>query len=80
MATGECASSTAPIPDRASFELSGKNAEGSPFFAKSVTVFGKNTCLFQAFADSKEEADRLANVAESFKEIEPGSRGEQETK
>jgi hypothetical protein len=62
---------TAPIPDRASFEVLGKNAEGKPFFVKSVTVFGKGIYLFQAFADSKEEADPLAKVAESLKELDP---------
>jgi hypothetical protein len=58
----------APIPDRSSFAVSGKNARGEQVFIQCVTVFGKNVYALQVFASSPEEADALAALAVSLKE------------
>ena len=60
-----------PISDTLEFSVSGQDPKGKPFFVRSVTHFRRQTYLFQAFAETEEEALQLAKVNETLKETSP---------
>jgi hypothetical protein len=57
-----------PIPSRVSFAMTGKKKDGERH-VRVVTIFGKNIYSITVWADNAKEADRLAEVAKSFKEL-----------
>lgn len=61
---------TTPIPDRVAFAIDCKQANGSPLYIRSLTIFGKKIYQFQVHADSVQEADAFMKAAESLRELE----------
>ena len=65
---GKRPSFDSPVPDQVPFNISAKDPSGKIAAFQFVTAFGKNIYLFQATADSEEDAAKLIKVADSLKE------------
>ena len=58
-----------PIPDRPTFSLTAKTADGQPFLLRGLVIFGqKNSYHIQAAANSDADLDTLVKCLDSLKE------------
>lgn len=58
-----------PIPDRVAYAVSAQTPDGAPFEFRVIHLFKENTYRFHVVANSKGEADMLAEVTTSLKEL-----------
>ena len=58
-----------PVPKRVSFSVSAEKPDGSPAEVRGILFFGERIYGFQVVSNDNKEADELAKVARTLKEL-----------